>query len=80
MAAKFFTGLPLDGPDPECVQGHGEEQLARRPRGTADLPRTSADHSRRPGPVDVRLTRRADLERPPVSDCVQDPLAGLRLT
>ena len=21
MAAKFFTGLPLDGPDPECVQG-----------------------------------------------------------
>ena len=22
MAAKFFTGLPLDGPDPECVQGH----------------------------------------------------------
>ena len=80
MAAKFFTGLPLDGPDPECVQGYGEEQLARRPRGTADLPRTSADHSRSPGPVDVRLTRRADLERPPVSDCVQDPLAGLRLT
>ena len=24
MAAKFFTGLPLDGPDPECVKGHGE--------------------------------------------------------
>ena len=24
MAAKFFTGLPLDGPDPECVLGHGE--------------------------------------------------------
>ena len=24
MAAKFFTGLPLDGPDPECVSGHGE--------------------------------------------------------
>ena len=21
MAAKFFTGLPLDGPDPECVHG-----------------------------------------------------------
>ena len=21
MAAKFFTGLPLDGPDPECVRG-----------------------------------------------------------
>jgi mycofactocin radical SAM maturase len=24
MAAKFFTGLPLEGPDPECVLGHGE--------------------------------------------------------
>ena len=28
MAAKFFTGLPLDGPDPECVRGHGEPALA----------------------------------------------------
>ena len=27
MAAKFFTGLPLDGPDPECVFGHGETAL-----------------------------------------------------
>ena len=27
MAAKFFTGLPLDGPDPECVLGHGESAL-----------------------------------------------------
>jgi mycofactocin radical SAM maturase len=33
MAAKFFTGLPLDGPDPECVFGHGEEALAARPPG-----------------------------------------------
>ena len=35
MAAKFFTGLPLDGPDPECVKGYGEAALAaldgRRP-------------------------------------------------
>ncbi|MDN4163710.1 SPASM domain-containing protein, partial [Nocardioides abyssi] len=30
MAAKFFTGLPLDGPDPECVHGHGEAALASR--------------------------------------------------
>jgi hypothetical protein len=30
MAAKFFTGLPLDGPDPECVHGHGETALAAR--------------------------------------------------
>jgi mycofactocin radical SAM maturase len=28
MAAKFFVGLPLDGPDPECVHGHGEALLA----------------------------------------------------
>ena len=34
MAAKFFTGLPLDGPDPECVLGHGEHSLAAR--GPAD--------------------------------------------
>jgi radical SAM protein with 4Fe4S-binding SPASM domain len=27
MAAKFFTGLPLDGPDPECVQGYGARAL-----------------------------------------------------
>ncbi|MGC9960500.1 MAG: mycofactocin radical SAM maturase [Acidimicrobiales bacterium] len=27
MAAKFYTGLPLDGPDPECVLGHGERLL-----------------------------------------------------
>jgi mycofactocin radical SAM maturase len=33
MAAKFFTGLPLDGPDPECVFGHGEKALAARSSG-----------------------------------------------
>jgi mycofactocin radical SAM maturase len=33
MAAKFFTGLPLDGPDPECVFGHGEQALAARRPG-----------------------------------------------
>lgn len=27
MAAKFFTGLPLDGPDPECVEGYGAPAL-----------------------------------------------------
>ena len=35
MAAKFFTGLPLDGPDPECVQGYGETALAARDAATA---------------------------------------------
>ena len=38
MAAKFFTGLPLDGPDPECVKGHGEALLASVPVGSAPSP------------------------------------------
>ncbi|MFD7877410.1 mycofactocin radical SAM maturase [Streptomyces sp. NPDC059766] len=89
MAAKFFTGLPLDGPDPECVQGHGERLLAQRPADRGSMPRPSADHSHRTermprrgtSPVDVRLSvRRADLERPPVSACEENPLAGLRLS
>jgi mycofactocin radical SAM maturase len=47
MAAKFFTGLPLDGPDPECVHGHGEAALlaAAGPR-----PQLGPGHSHR-GPV-----------------------------
>ncbi len=38
MAAKFFTGLPLDGPDPECVFGHGESALADRAADARPLP------------------------------------------
>jgi mycofactocin biosynthetic radical S-adenosylmethionine protein MftC len=45
MAAKFFTGLPLDGPDPECVLGHGEALLAVRDGG--EVPRPAQDHSKR---------------------------------
>jgi mycofactocin radical SAM maturase len=45
MAAKFFTGLPIAGPDPECALGHGEPLLARRGRGA--LPVITVDHSRR---------------------------------
>jgi hypothetical protein len=45
MAAKFFTGLPLDGPDPECVLGHGEQLLEVRASGP--VPKPSVDHSRR---------------------------------
>ena len=44
MAAKFFTGLPLDGPDPECVSGHGQRMLQSVAAGSA--PRPMADHSR----------------------------------
>ncbi len=44
MAAKFFTGLPLDGPDPECVKGHGLPLVEAVVPGTS--PRPGADHSR----------------------------------
>lgn len=44
MAAKFFTGVPLDGPDPECALGYGEPALASR---DAMPPRPGVDHSRR---------------------------------
>ena len=30
MAAKFFTGLEMTDPDPECVFGHGEAALAAK--------------------------------------------------
>jgi mycofactocin radical SAM maturase len=72
MAAKFFTGLPLDGPDPECVQGHGEAALA----GERRLPALGQDHSRRPRPVMLRLGRHEQVAAPPVSDCAEHPLAG----
>jgi mycofactocin radical SAM maturase len=52
MAAKFFTGLPLDGPDPECVHGHGEAALAGVAAGTAPGP--GPGHS---VPVTLRLRR-----------------------
>ncbi len=45
MAAKFFTGLPLTGPDPECVLGNGESLLSLV--SDRDVPRPAADHSRR---------------------------------
>jgi mycofactocin radical SAM maturase len=71
MAAKFFTGLPLDGPDPECVQGYGESALA----GDRVVPAPSQDHSKpaatRNQPVMLQL-----LTRPPVSACAENPLAG----
>jgi mycofactocin radical SAM maturase len=51
MAAKFFTGMPLDGPDPECVEGHGAPALAAV--GTGSAPSPGPGHS-----VPVRLGRR----------------------
>ena len=84
MAAKFFTGLPLDGPDPECVQGYGEELLKNRKEKDDGLPKSHIDHSHRTtktpksgvGKVRLTLSRRPDLARPPVSECAEDPLAG----
>jgi mycofactocin radical SAM maturase len=71
MAAKFFTGLPLDGPDPECVRGFGETALA----GERIVPAANVDHSRttptRNQPVLLQLST-----RPPVSACAESPLAG----
>jgi mycofactocin biosynthetic radical S-adenosylmethionine protein MftC len=60
MAAKFFTGLPLDGPDPECVMGHGEAALA-----TATPRKSSVDHSiRRRAMVPVTVVERPCNESP----------------
>lgn len=67
MASKFFTGLPLDGPDPECVLGHGEAALAALEEQVEPVmvPHPGSGHSktgRRPTgrePVFVTLGRRA---------------------
>ena len=62
MAAKFFTGLPLDGPDPECVLGHGEAALSALAGGAR--PAVAAGHSKpaalgsRPVAVALGATRR----------------------
>ncbi len=66
MAAKFFTGLPLDGPDPECVLGHGEGLLAARSAATVK-PVPAADHSK------VRARR-----LPPVRACDENPVTVVR--
>jgi mycofactocin radical SAM maturase len=83
MAAKFFTGLPLDGPDPECVHGHGEAALAARV--AVDPPRSPVDHSARPRTVPSSRTApspRPVVLRPrrPERACDEDPLVGLAAT
>jgi mycofactocin radical SAM maturase len=79
MAAKFFTGLPLDGPDPECVKGHGAAALAAL--DPAGSPRSSGDHSHRTrssGPVPISIgVRPVSAKRSPVKACEENPLAGL---
>ena len=68
MAAKFFTGLPLDGPDPECVKGHGATALS----AAGDLPRAGADHSHRGREVPLGMPS----VRAPAKLCDLSPLAG----
>jgi mycofactocin radical SAM maturase len=70
MAAKFFTGLPLDGPDPECVKGNAGEVVVERPQPSGDHSHTGTV---RHAPVPLTLTR-----RPPDKACDENPLAGLR--
>jgi mycofactocin biosynthetic radical S-adenosylmethionine protein MftC len=74
MAAKFFTGLPLDGPDPECVKGNGADALAEVDARTR--PASTQDHSHtrsvRNQPVPVTLMR-----RPPDRACDESPVAAL---
>ncbi|RRO18031.1 mycofactocin radical SAM maturase [Saccharopolyspora rhizosphaerae] len=69
MAAKFFTGLPLDGPDPECVQGHGRTALSIVDKGA--LPKATQDHSR-------SSQRKVGLGMPavPAKPCDSSPLVG----
>ncbi|HEX3360511.1 MAG TPA: mycofactocin radical SAM maturase [Solirubrobacterales bacterium] len=75
MAAKFFTGLPLDGPDPECALGHGEGLLAARGEDTA-IPAPAVDHSRvKPSRLRPSPGRVADPTRPPAKVCDENPLA-----
>jgi mycofactocin biosynthetic radical S-adenosylmethionine protein MftC len=69
MAAKFFTGLPLDGPDPECVKGHGATALSAV---GGDLPRAGTDHSHRGREVPLGMPS----VRAPAKLCDLSPLAG----
>jgi len=75
MAAKFFTGLPLDGPDPECVRGFGEQALAARDSSTA-VPRSDVDHSRS-APRNPRAPVWLTLSGRPDRACDENPLAGM---
>ncbi len=76
MAAKFFTGLPMDGPDPECVQGYGEaalENASVAPKPTGDHSHSGPVRGQAPKPVPLTL-----MTKPPVSLCNESPLADMR--
>jgi mycofactocin radical SAM maturase len=78
MAAKFFTGLPLDGPDPECVKGHGATALALV--DAAGAPKPSLDHSHRTARVALSIGSTLPVgspDRRPERACDENPLSGL---
>jgi len=72
MAAKFFTGLPIDGPDPECVRGHGQAALSLASRH--EPPRPGKDHSHRGRTVTLGMPGL----RVPAKPCDSSPLAAAR--
>ena len=73
MAAKFFTGLPLDGPDPECVKGHGERRPGHRAAGRLRSRRWTT----RTAPAGAARYRSRSAAGRPVTACDENPLAGL---
>jgi mycofactocin radical SAM maturase len=90
MAAKFFTGLPLDGPDPECVKGNAESALEAiaASAGSAGstgstgspVPKPSLDHSHRTRPavkpVPISIGLGPVRRSAPDKACDENPLAG----
>ena len=70
------SGLPLDGPDPECVKGSAEQALA----AVGERPGPSQDHSHtgtvRNAPVDLELL---PTRRRPASACDESPLVEPRV-
>jgi mycofactocin radical SAM maturase len=70
MAAKFFTGLPLDGPDPECVKGHGASMISGLDAGLLPHPDKDHSHRRRAVPLGIPSVR------VPVKPCDSSPLAA----
>ena len=74
MAAKFFTGLPLDGPDPECVKGHGEAALVAVVPGAGAPTRRSTTRK----PASRSGAGRRPTGAAPDRACDENPLAGAR--
>lgn len=71
MAAKFFTGRPLDAPDPECALGHAES-----PSFVLAGPRPLSDDSHSRHPRGSRTLLPLTPVRRTATACDPDPLAG----